>query len=63
MQCCLIKHPDLARCKFFDRSSAYATNKQCNNCKCIKMTKHTIHDGVIKAVHEYDKQSASESIH
>ena len=27
------------------------------------MTKHTIHDGVIKAVHEYDKQSASETIH
>ena len=26
------------------------------------MTKHTIHDGVIKAVHEYDKQSASETI-
>ena len=26
------------------------------------MTKHTIHDGVIKTMHEYDKQSASETI-
>ena len=25
--------------------------------------KHTIHDGVIKAMHEYDKQSALETIH
>ena len=26
------------------------------------MTKHTMHDGVIKTMHEYDKQSASETI-
>ena len=25
------------------------------------MTKHTIHDGVIKAMHEYDKHSAKHS--